>query len=232
MPLRISSLFAVTLLIGYSSNALMAQTQGRTGTTGTQSTGTTGNTQSTGNSATNTSAATGNTAAGGQGNGGGQLQTASPVGNEPTFNAGDGSLGAQVGQGFTGRQNTGFVGNRNATTNNRGTVTPQFNQFTNQDPSQNNNNSSNSRTKRARPQLRIAFTNPKINIAQTQVELSDRLSRLANIQGVGASISDKGVATLTGTVTSEDSKKLAEALARLEPGVRSVKNDLQVAAAP
>ena len=158
----------------------------------------------------------------------------SPIGNEPTFNAADGTLGDQVGQGFTGRQNTGFVGNRNAAQSNTGASSMQqyFNQFGNQNQRSNQNSSANSNVKRVRPQQRIAFTYPRVNLTQTQVDMGDRLGRLAKVQGGSTVVSDEGVATLTGRVASEDDKRLAEAMARLEPGVRSVKNDLVVMPTP
>lgn len=57
-----------------------------------------------------------------------------------------------------------------------------------------------------------------------------RMSRLPvgkRMQSVTASIQD-GQVTLTGTVATESDKKLAERLMMLEPGVRSVKNQLMV----
>jgi osmotically-inducible protein OsmY len=228
---RSISFLIVFGLLGFVSSSAFAQ--GRTGTTGS-----TGNTTSgSGNtgaasSATSALSSAASTAGGGGGSGGIGAQTAAPVGNEPTFNAGDGSLGAQVGQGFTGRQNTGFVGNRNAGASNQASLMQQFSQFANQGQQNRNNTSSRSSVPQPRPQLKIAFTSPQVNLTKTRVDLDDRLGRLAKIQGVGTTISDQGVVTLTGSVGSEDSRKLAEALARLEPGVRSVKNELVVTPAP
>lgn len=232
---RSISFLIVFGLLGVASSSGFAQ--GRTGTTGTtgSSTGSSANTgtANSASSATSALSSAASTAGGGGGSSGGTgAQTAAPVGNEPTFNAGDGSLGAQVGQGFTGRQNTGFVGNRNAGASNQASLMQQFNQFANQSQQNRNSSSSRSSVPQPRPQLKIAFTSPRVNLAKTQVDLDDRLGRLAKIQGVGTTISDQGVVTLTGNVGSEDSKKLAEALARLEPGVRSVKNELVVTPAP
>ena len=44
-------------------------------------------------------------------------------------------------------------------------------------------------------------------------------------------INGDGIATLQGTVADEDQRKLVEAFVRLEPGVRSIVNDLSVASA-
>lgn len=227
---RSISFLIVFGLLGVVSTAFA---QGRTGTTGStgSSTSSSGNTGAA-SSATSALSSAASTAGGGGGSGGTGAQTAAPVGNEPTFNAGDGSLGAQVGQGFTGRQNTGFVGNRNAGASNQASLMQQFSQFANQGQQNRNNTSSRSSVPQPRPQLKIAFTSPRVNLTKTRVDLDDRLGRLAKIQGVGTTISEQGVVTLTGSVGSEDSRKLAEALARLEPGVRSVKNELVVTPAP
>lgn len=234
MPVRstfllIGALTLVGVMMPLGASPLWAQTRTTGSTTG--STGTTGQTGTTGSTGSTTSSAsrtTGTATSGG--NTSGSLQTMSPIGNEPTFNSADGTLGEQVGQGgFTGRQNQGFAGNRNATQTGSGaTLTPQFNQFGNQTQNNRGGSTGNSSIKRARPQQRIAFTYPKSRLAETQVVVGERIGRLTGVHGVGTSISDQGVVTLTGSVGSEDTKKLAEALVRLEPGVRSVQNEIQV----
>ena len=208
--------------------ATLASAQSRA----TGSTGSTGVTQLTPTQATslNSNASTTGTTAG-SGGGGGGSSVEMNTGNQPEFNAGDGSVGAQVGQnGFTGRTNTAFAGNRNATQGGTTSLLPQFNQLVNQANTANQGNTGKSNLKRARPQQRIAFTYPKANLVATQVQMSDRFQRMTGASGASASISDEGVVTLTGLVTSDDSRKLAEALARLEPGVRSVVNELKVEA--
>jgi hypothetical protein len=50
-----------------------------------------------------------------------------------------------------------------------------------------------------------------------------------NSAGVSVTLNDQGVATLRGTVGSDHASRLAAAMARLEPGVRSVDNQLSVA---
>lgn len=225
MPSRITSLVAC-LCFGLSTSFLCAQ--GRTTTTGTTQTGSTGSTTATGaTTGAGTSALSGATGNTGSGSGGTGAQMS--TGNQPTFNAGDGSVGALIGQNaFTGQGNTGFVGNRNATQGGNTSLLPQFNQQGNQGNTTKQSNTGRSNLKRARPQQRIAFTYPKANLVATQVLMSDRLKRMTGVSGANASISDEGVVTLTGMVASDDSRKLAEALARLEPGVRSVVNELKV----
>ncbi len=226
------STLAVWACFGVCATLASAQSRA-TGSTG--STGATGVTQITPTQATSlsTGAAAGSTGTGGTNAGGGGNTTGSNVqmntGNQPTFNTGDGSIGAQVGQnGFTGRSNTAFTGNRLAGQGTGTSLTPQFNQLTNQNNQGNPGNTGNSNIKRARPQLRIAFTIPKPNLATAQVQLGGHFKRLSGMAGVDTSISDDGIATLTGSVASEDSRKLAEIFTRQEPGVRSVVNELRV----
>ncbi len=231
MTIRVSTLavWAGVLWAGFGMSATLATAQTRA----TGSTGSSGVTQLTPTQSTslNSNASTTGTTAGGSGSagGGGGSSTQMSTGNQPEFNAGDGSVGAQVGQnGFTGRTNTAFAGNRNATQGGNTSLLPQFNQLGNQGNTTNQGNTGRSNIIRARPQQRIAFTYPKANLVATQVQMSDRFQRMTGASGASASISDEGVVTLTGVVTSDDSRKLAEALARLEPGVRSVVNELKV----
>ncbi len=166
-------------------------------------------------------------AAGRAGGAGGQTQMGADT--QSQFNAGDGSVGAQIGQsGFAGRSTTGFAGNRNAGQNTGQSLTPQFNQVDDGSAPRNQGTTGRANKKRARPQQRIAFTFPKANLAAAQVELGQRFKKISQVAGVDTAISDEGVATLTGMVASDDSRKLAEALTRLEPGVRSVVNELKI----
>jgi osmotically-inducible protein OsmY len=228
MTFRVSTL-AVWACFGLVATGVHAQSRatGSTGSTGgvTQVTPTQATSLSSGTSASTTG--TGGSSAGGSGGTGGNVQM--NTGNQPEFNTGDGSVGAQVGQnGFTGRSNTAFAGNRNATQGDVTSLLPQFNQMTNQGNQGNPGTTGRSNIKRARPQQKIAFSYPKANLATIQVEMSNRFQRMTSVSGASVSISDEGVVTLTGMVASDDSRKLAEALARLEPGVRSVVNELQV----
>lgn len=81
------------------------------------------------------------------------------------------------------------------------------------------------------PQQKVAFDyrdRPAPEVSQrlsTQLEKANQ--RLA-IRGVALSV-EEGTVTLRGTVKSEGDRRLAEQLVRLEPGVRSVVNELEVA---
>ena len=239
MPIRMTTIAAGACLVLCAS---IANAQSRTGTTGsTGSAGGVSQAQATrptsfGNAASG--ATTGGAAAGaatgaaagatpGSGRSGGNAQMSTS--NQPQFDFSNGSVGDQIGQNaFAGQGNTGFTGTRNAGQNAGTSLTPQFNQMNDSNSQNNRGNSGNANVKRARPQQRIAFTYPKANLAKTRIEISARFKRLATVSGADTTISDAGVATLTGTVTDDDSRKLAEALTRLEPGVRSVVNELRV----
>ena len=226
MPIRIITRLA-WLCAGLSASSVFAQTRAPSSTATSQAapSGTTGTSTA--------AAATGNNAAGGGQSSasvsGGINAVPFSTGNQPQLNAADGTLGDQVGQNaFVGQGNNAFVGSRNAGQNAGASLTPQFNQMNNSNPQGNGGNTGNSNVKRARPQQRIAFTYPKANLAQTRIDISARFQRLAAVSGADTTISDAGIATLTGTVADDDSRKLAEALTRLEPGVRSVVNELKV----
>lgn len=232
MPIRMTTI-AVGACLVFCASMVNAQTRpATTGLTG-------GVTQAQATQPTNFGTAASGAAAGGaatgatsgamQGAGRSSGQAQMSTSNQPQFNFSNGSVGDQIGQNaFAGRGNTSFAGNRNAGQSAGTSLTPQFNQMNNSNSQGSRGNTGNANVKRARPQQRIAFAYPKANLAKTRVEISERFKRLAKVAGADTTISDAGVATLTGTVTDDDSRKLAEALTRLEPGVRSVVNELRV----
>lgn len=113
-----------------------------------------------------------------------------------------------------------------------------------------------SRSDQIRPRHRIAFSYTPQQTETVATTLQTRFSSLsgnppgsanpagtgspvstgnpgsANAAGVRVTMNNQGVATLSGTVATEHAAKLAAAMARLEPGVRSVDNQLAVAGAP
>jgi hypothetical protein len=96
-----------------------------------------------------------------------------------------------------------------------------------------------SNTRTIRPSLRLGFTPilrpaTEVNRLVTRrfASISNRISALsttqAHFQGINITVADKGIVTLKGSVASEDAKRLAANILRMEPGVRSVKNELVV----
>ncbi|MBM83188.1 MAG: hypothetical protein CMJ78_21720 [Planctomycetaceae bacterium] len=228
MTSKKSILFAVLVLLTYSAQAVNAQTSNLFGSSNSNRNTTGTNSRATGNNTTT------------QGpNNNGQFQ--SLLNTE----AGTGSVSTDFGNGFVGRSdNAGrFIGN----------------QFTGQQQSRISQgggfgnfgrgggfNSGNfaqfgrygqgqSRKSKIRPRQRIAFTFPKLSstviASSVKVQFTQLSTSLPVLKGLGIKVDDKGKATLSGTVTSDRERRLAANLVRLEPGVRSIQNNLEVAAA-
>lgn len=129
----------------------------------------------------------------------------------------------QFGLGATGQAGRGTTG--------RGRNPNQPNQQNMQGMSQvGRNQNLRSMTSTLRPQQRVAFDYTLPTQAETQLSLESRFESVrtaAKIRRLDVSVAD-GVVTLRGTVDSEDSRKLATILARLEPGVSSVNDELVV----
>lgn len=82
-----------------------------------------------------------------------------------------------------------------------------------------------------RPQQRINFEFPTRTTMVVATSINTRfqnLNRIPALQGINVAPTPDGVLVLRGSVASEDHKKLAAAMARLEPGVREVRNELTV----
>lgn len=142
---------------------------------------------------------------------------------------------------FVGRGATDTFIGRGQTQNQtgRGNNAAQFNQFGRQGNQFNRGGGFNQfgntggRTRQAvRPRLQIAFSHRKIESSLITTSLSQRMARLPLGKVAGAGITfvtnDSGQVTLRGEVDSARTMKLAAILARFEPGVRSVKNELTV----
>jgi hypothetical protein len=143
---------------------------------------------------------------------------------------------------FVGSQASGQGSGRttNRTTNRSSRTTTRRNNNQNGFNMQNfqnaDRNRGSSRSRVAiRPQQRIAFSYPQPSAAGISTALQSRFDRVADRQASLAEIAitteADGVVVLKGEVASEDSKRLAAMIARLEPGVRSVRNELTVRAA-
>ena len=96
-------------------------------------------------------------------------------------------------------------------------------------------NNSQSRARKIRPRQRIAFKFPRlkgIHISNSLgVRFKDISVKAPALKGLGIKVDDKGTAVLTGSVVDDHAKRLAANLVRLEPGVRKIDNQLQVASA-
>ena len=78
--------------------------------------------------------------------------------------------------------------------------------------------------------MRIGFIRPAIDYVQVSAAIQTRLTKiptLAAANNVNVVLSD-GIATLTGSVGSQRDRSIIERLMMLEPGVRTVQNELSV----
>ncbi|MBS0264807.1 MAG: BON domain-containing protein [Planctomycetes bacterium] len=246
MKRHVVSLALALLAMGIFSHSASAQSNSLFGGSGPMSgtsgvgTATTGNAQMA-NSAFPTSnfptTAFGSTAGGtGMGAAGGQMGAAGQMG------ANGQQAGTMVGQRNTrlaGMGNTAQNGaNQNMNMNNRqGQNRNNAARRTGQQQGNQNGQSptgSNMQNARAvRPQMVVAFDHPAPTAVKTQTALTGRFTKLANkeqFKSIDIQM-DGSVVVLRGEVASEKDVKLASILARMEPGVRTVQNELKVATA-
>ncbi|MCA9115766.1 MAG: BON domain-containing protein [Planctomycetaceae bacterium] len=173
------------------------------------------------------------------------LNTAAGTGGLNNF----GALSGTIGQGFVGRaDNLGrFVGNnqavQGATGNTGGSGLQGFNRGGGQRNQQNfggnnqfNQNSGQGSRPVFRPRVEIAFSYPRASPADVRQAASTRFSlisrRYPQLAGVQLTGGPEGTIVLTGTVADERSRRMAEHLLRLEPGVRKIDNQLAVGDSP
>lgn len=144
---------------------------------------------------------------------------------------------------FVGRGDAAgrFVGDQRAAQQTQGAASRSFGGFGNRARTEGNARSGNQRQPRSgdrqatrviRPRQKIAFSYPQRPAAEIDRLLQTRMNALVQDESrkgsVKVAVNDQGVATLTGTVDSAEAKRLAAIMARLEPGVRSVDNQLEV----
>lgn len=138
---------------------------------------------------------------------------------------GDQRVGQQSQQGGTGRgrQTTGNFGNRTGGGTGRAFGDAQFG----------GPGGANQRSRRViRPRQEIAFAYPQRPNASISDSLNTHFTRISQrdprLVSVTVVIDEQGAATLRGEVDSLQTSRLAAIMARLEPGVRSVENELTV----
>ena len=165
-------------------------------------------------------------------------------------------VGGQAGMGATGQQ-SGLLGMTSGPLIGTGapagqTTTGQTGQMPNRAGQQNRNNANrrtgqnrnqttqagagagNQQKTTVRPQMVVAFDHPRPDAESTQLAIATRFDKLASkTQFKGIEVeSDGNTVILRGEVDSVRTSKLATILARMEPGVKSVRNELTVADSP
>ena len=144
-------------------------------------------------------------------------------------------LGRNVqGQGMTGQNgmlNQGGAGNRRATANRGGMNNQNQNMMNNQ--MQGGMGGGFGGANKAAPVIRarqkIAFTHTAPHLPTVSTNLETRLNKMTvfkKASNLNLSVNPGGELVLKGAVASAEQAKLAENLARLEPGVRTVRNEL------
>jgi osmotically-inducible protein OsmY len=185
-------------------------------------------------SATARAAGMGNTLGGMTANGGGLAQGTAGAGQQRPgmvgTNAGNNTpfLGAMQPTGQqTGRNQQG-MNNRGGQNGNRGSRGNRGGQQNLNNQGNGAGNANNNRT--VRPQLRVAFDYKRPTAVNAEKAIAirfDKISKRASFREMQIDV-NSGKVTLSGEVDSEENRKLAGMLAALEPGVRSVQNDLTV----
>lgn len=151
-------------------------------------------------------------------------------------------VNTDFGSGFVGRSdNSGrFVGNQTVTQQQGFRTQSQFGNFGGSRANQfNSRNGNQFGASDARRQIRIrhviGFSYKKRSTRVVQSAVSNRFAKLRRypaISGIVIAMNDTGMLTLRGDVESESARRLAANLARLEPGVRKIQNDLTVTVPP
>jgi len=230
------SLFGNSGALSSTSNSNGSAGRSSTGGTGSAGASSTGSSGSSFGSGSSSSGSSGSRSGSGTGSGAGTTTL-----KMTQLNAGDGTLGETIGtSGFAGfGDNSGrFIGNQNASTSTRSNSARQFSQL--QGLLNNNNFQQNANqnvaTQQIRPQVKLGFNTPMMPSQALQSTVQARVINLPalgdRMSGVTALADAQGTVTLSGRVASEDDRKLTEILVRMEPGVRTVKNELAVTDSP
>lgn len=183
-----------------------------------------------------TSGATGSTFGGSAGSGqsaGNSQSGLSSMGTPQNLNTQNSFIGRSdaAQNAFIGRNNAQSTTGRNAAGQNR-----NFNRATT-GGSQNGLNQRNAgqtgpKVPEFRPQIRIAFSAPALPVSQVSTSMGTSLDRIKvqhdKLSGVQFEVGADHSVTLRGQVDSAGTRKLAEFLAMLEPGIRKVNNELTV----
>ena len=195
-----------------------------TGTTGTGGTGSTTGTSSTGGSSAGQSNATGATPLSGNSNFAGTV----PGQATTASNATDTFIGSNA--------TTGFVGGSSQAGNQQGT-NRQFQALQN-NTSQQSTSQQSGTVREIRSTLRVGFAFPSASQSQINGSLASAniasLSRFSPIRpelaGIDVALNSNGLAILTGSAPTVETRRLAANLIRLQPGVRKIDNQIVVQA--
>jgi hypothetical protein len=189
----------------------------------------TGGSSARGGATSGLAGALGNAGFGGQGAG------ASPFGNTGGMN-GAGATGFGANSAMVGRNNTGFAGNSRAgqTTGGGGGATRNFGNGGNA-AQRGNNPTQNTKAERTtsaiRPRLRVAFDHSAKSPEVVATNVTTRMNKISlknpALRGVEIRVDGEQL-VLTGKVKTVEQSRLAANLLRQEPGVKAIRNDLEI----
>ncbi|MCA9004133.1 MAG: BON domain-containing protein [Planctomycetaceae bacterium] len=179
----------------------------------------------------------GNLNSGNQAGGTGNAQSGlSTMGNFQNLNPQSGFIGRSddTQNNFIGRTNTqGTTGANNGQNRNFNRATTGG---TGSRQNLNNTGQTGPKVPEFRPQLRVAFSAAPLPLSNLQTSMGDSFTRIKErheqLRNVEFQLNPDHSVTLRGEVESAGAKKLVEFMAMLEPGVRTVKNELTIAAQP
>ena len=182
--------------------------------------------------------------------GSGANNTGGTGGNSSGFGQATGATGMQNLQaggqtGFVG-QSSNNIGQNFYGTGQRGNTTQNFNALTqlmaksrqnqfNQQQAQKAARAGTQAKSQFRVPLRLGFEPPPVRGPRITTIVSGRLTKVQGLSQIGkieASLEGNRTVVLRGTVATEADRQLAEGLARLEPEVLAVRNELVVGSAP
>lgn len=227
-PFRYFVTAVVLLFLASAANA-----QGNQSNTGGQNTGS----QSTGGISTG-GLNTGGLNTGGQ-NTGTQNAGATPIGGTTATGGAAtdvSTLGSNAAQSFIGANATqGFIGGATGT-NNQQRTNRQFRALQNNNQQQTQQTTGTPRA--IKTTLRVGFVFPSApqlaslgRIANANVASMNRfVAQRPDLAGINVALNSSGVAVLTGSASSEESRRLAANLMRIQPGVRKIDNQVVVQA--
>ena len=135
--------------------------------------------------------------------------------------------------GLVGQSNNRFIGQTPTT---QPTTTTQNQRGQNRNTAnrggqgQNQGQANNQQQRTVRPQLIVAFSAPRPSTEVLSDRIASRLTKIGKQKGYeGVTVEVDGrTATLRGEVDSAEAKRMASMLVKLEPGIRSVQNEITV----
>ncbi len=227
MSLRLYLISCSLMVSACFCQSTLAQTSGGTGGTGQTGTGTSGS----GGATTGSSFGTTGTSATGTSSTGTSATGTSATG--PTIAAG--SIPSTPAQSFIGGNATqGFVGG--ALQGTQQNANRQFQAIESTQSQAGSQGQTTGTPREVRTTMSIGFSFPTASVAQSSgrfasanvVSLSRFTAARPEFSGIFVAMTTQGVAVLTGSTRSTESKRLAANLFRLQPGVRKVDNQVAV----